>query len=278
MIAAGPCPGSWRVFYAATKNAEQYTAVNSDRYLGIQLEGKLTTHELGKMFEGWVNQANEAFNSFLVTGNLSSLAPIQGTLGGHYQTEGAAILNSSTQAERETCKMDVSPEFQLSIKPPVEVNPDGLFPHGRFGAVFESKLSEPMQVEFVHLAAIYALASEKAKRIDVNYAIVLHSDFPNEHPTSMFKEIPDSAIERVTSNLESFLHLLQSSEVQRVGLKQRLLRFFQGASGVRLKSWKDFVKRPPGLPERDLRGPCPKCRYKEFCFKDGGEPGGWASN
>ena len=279
------------MYYAAVSHDEQYEKVTADSYLGIQLRGKLTTHDLGKKFEAWVDEANEKFNSFLTTGNLSELNSIQGTLGSYYKAQGASMLSNTTPDERESYRMKVSPKFQLSIKPPINVNPDGLFPYGRFGAIFESKLSEPKHLEFVHQAAICALASEKLEQVDVNYAVVLHSNYPDQQPSSYFKEISDSAIDRVTSNLESFLHLLQSSEIQRidsdnrspkgntgiVDLIKRTLSLFYHSRGNKPKSWKDFVIRPTGLPERELRGPCPRCRYKEACFEDGNEPGGWTT-
>lgn len=267
VISAGPCPGSWRVYYAAVGHGEKYEKVALTTYLGNQLRRGITTHDLGNAFERWVDEANQKFNSFISTGNLAVLNTISGVLGDYYRQESTVLLNGTTQDERESYIMEVSPKMQLSLRPPVRVNPDGLFPYGRFGAVFESKLSEPKHPEFIHQSAICALASEKVRQIDVNYAIVLHSSYPNGQITPWFREIPDSSIERVTSNLESFLHLLQYSEIQRNNS--------QGQST--LPSWKEFVARPVGLPESDLRAPCPKCPYKENCYEQGGEPRGWVT-
>ena len=283
VISAGPCPGSWRVYYATVSRAEHYEGVVANSYLGFQIRSGLNTHDLGKMFERWVDEANEKFNSLMATGNISALNTIPGALGDYYRQQGTAILNDASQEERETYIMEISPEMQLSLRPPVRVNPDGLFPYGKFGAVFESKLSEPKHPEFIHQSAICALATEKVREIDVDYAIVLHSSYPNGQIAAWFKEIPDSAIERVTSNLESFLHLLQYSEIQRAGheaqpsqpesgtgrLINRILRLFRRQKSDHLKSWKEFVVRPAGLPDEDLRAPCPGCPYKEACFKDG---------
>lgn len=291
VVSAGPCPGSWRVYYASTSRGEKYEDVAFSSYLGKQLRKRTTTHDLGKMFEKWVDEANEKFNSFILTGNSSVLNSISGAIGDYYRQESTAIQDGTTQEEREAFVMEVSPKMQLSLRPPVRVNPDGLFPRGRFAAVFESKLSEPKHPEFIHQAAICALASEKIRQIDVDYAIVLHTTYPNGQLVSGFREIPDSSIDRVTSNLESFLHLLQYSEIQRSNHqegteppKSGIARFLQHVTSIirrqstyDFKSWKEFVARPAGLPDADLRAPCPRCPYREDCFEQGGEPEGWAT-
>jgi len=267
VISAGQCPGSWRVYYALTSRGEKYKKVSRKSYLGIPLQKGLTTHDLGKMFERWVDEANIAFNEFLSTGNQAVLSRIQGMLRIYYRKQGATIMNGTTQDERNALIMDVSPKMQLSLHPPVRVNPDGIFSHGKFGAVFESKSSEPKYPEFMHQSAIYALASEYTNRIDIDYAIVLYNSYPRGKLSSWFKEIDDSSVERVTSNLESFLHLLQHSEVQRANAQ----------NPPTLPSWREFVVRPAGLPDKGLRAPCPKCPYRKTCFEEGNEPRGWAT-
>jgi len=260
VLSTGPCPGLWRVFYAITTHVERYERINLQNYLGIPLSGQTDTHGLGLLFEAWVNDANRRYNLFAESGNLSHLASIQGQLGTHYTQRATTLQAQSTSEELLSTKIEVSPNINMSKRPPIDLNPDGIFPYSAIGAVFESKISNPTYETFDHELALYAIACEKDKALDFDYAIILHSNYPHGQLSSVVRQITDSAIAQVEVNLEKFLLLIQETEID------------AGPSGPGFDSWGAFLQRPSGLPPRDEKGYCASCPYQNRCYAEGGEP------
>lgn len=259
VFAAGPCPGLWRVYYAATLGAETHKTVLSREYLGITLPSRhITSRELGLLFERWVREANRVYNAFLETLHIAVLDTIPGMLGRFYRTRAGKLL---AVADQQAClKTGLLVDPQVSPYPNIlDLTPDGLFANGLRGAIFESKLSQPSYIEFDYEAAAYAIGYEKSEGKDVDSAIVLHSNYPTrQHLSTLVSTIRDSTVGNISTNLERFILLVQYSQ-QRVDPTGRFA------------SWRSFLVRPRGLPELNQRGPCPSCRFRSKCYGEGGE-------
>ena len=128
---------------------------------------------------------------------------------------------------------------------------------GSLELVFESKISNPRYEEFQLELAVYALACERQRVLDINYAIVLHANYPQEILECVVSEIPDSDLNTLSVNLERFLQLIQISQAKQ--------------SGTIFRTWQDLVLRPSGLPKQFDREVCESCRYKIQCYSEGSE-------
>lgn len=259
VLAAGPCPDLWRVYYAATTHAETYEKVSHARYLGIKLTPDITSRKLGLEFEKWVKHANRFYNSFLETRTVRVLNAIPGWLGRHYRKRTRELLGVADMLECTKTKIAINPGVSPSLNTTLDLTPDGVFGEGSRAAIFESKLSTPNYAEFNYEMALYALAYEKSTGKDVESAIVLHSNYPTRQRLStLVRFIYDSEVGNISTNLERFVRLVEYSQLARPIQLQSY------------PSWKSFLVRPKGLPTPSQRGPCPSCRFRSKCYAEGG--------
>jgi hypothetical protein len=257
VLAAGPCPGLWRVYYAATLRAESYTPVSTRKYLGIDLPSGLTSKELGLRFESWVRHANRVYNSFLETLEMTALRAIPGSLGRYYQRRAKKLVQIANEQECANTRVRIDPDVSPYPNMIFDLTPDGVFSDGARGAIFESKLSFPGYPEFPYEMALYALGYEKSTRKDVDSALVLHSNYPRrERLLSIVTGILDSSVGNILTNLERFIRLVEYSLLSQDTPKRH-------------SSWKSFLVRPRGLPEVNQRGPCASCRFQPQCYQEG---------
>ena len=270
ILAAGPCPGLWRVYYEATTRIDQDENLQLSEYLGNPIQGNITHRELGNFLDGWIDEANRRYNDFLDNESPECLDALLGVIGSHYRDRAKKHMDIANATQRKVCKLEVKPNIEILPSLPIfGLTPDGVFSGGDKAAIFETKLARPTYREFPHEMAVYAFGLEHARNIDVDYAVVLFSDYPDGHNLFTQKEpIMDSYVREVTSNLERFLKLAEiAAKDERFTLGGRV------RSKMRLgfSSWKDFLRRPKNLPESDKRQHCPSCRHRSKCYSDGGE-------
>jgi len=262
------CPGAWRVYYHILA-AEPGHDIPFSRptYLGMPTASFQTTRVLGKAIERWVSQANRVYNDFLSSPvqDLAILQRIESpTLRDFYLTRAQAHLRVCPIDRLESQKMDV--EVPLDLFPRVldPANPDGLFQTSRPMAVFESKLSYPLE-EGPHdtQLATYALLLEKKTQEPCDYAVVLHSTYPHEFPAVIRRVIREGMIARVAVNLSRLREVIEGSVS---------LRAARGEDLRLIDSWKDLAARPPGMPAPEEREPCEACPVKARCWSEGATP------
>jgi len=277
VLCIGPCPGLWKTYYASRLSSEtgrKVETLNISQYLGMQMPSGVTRKDLGEKFESWVKNANQSYNQFIESGDISDLSQVPGILGDYYTKMADLHLTSASASERAKTVIEIDgipvPQGILLYS----LTPDGVFKRGSRGAIFESKLSRPTHLEFMNDVATYAIALEATIKKDVDCAIVLYTDFPaGKHVTPEIFAIHDSHVSDVSRNIERFYRLIQLSETQRkeaLGIGSRIKQAIRGPP----KKWRDFLVRPDGLPDKEKRTYCPHCRYREACYSDGGEPGG----
>jgi len=277
ILCIGPCPGLWKTYYAACLRSETVRKVEKlaiSEYVGRNTPQGITQKHLGENFESWVREANESYNRFLQSANVSDLSNVPGLLGEYYSDMASLHLKDSPQAERLKTLLQTE---GISVPKGIllyALNPDGVFTKGARGAIFESKLSRPDHAEFLYEIATYAIALEKAITKPVDCAIVLYTDFPDgKHLETKIYPIDDTHVDDVSRNVERFVLLVQTSEIDRKessGLFQKLKQ----KVGLAPEAWKDYLVRPQGLPEANKRMHCAECRFRTVCYQDGGEPGG----
>jgi len=270
ILAAGPCPGLWRIYYAATANMQKDEPVGATEYLGNQINLGISRRELGMKFDEWIAEANRYYNDFLETGDLACLKKIPGNIGQYYRKRADKHYQMADHARRARTRLMIKPDIKVPEGLPLYgLNPDGIFLHGVRAAVFEAKLSHPRYREFPHEMAVYAITYERTHQKDTDYAIVLYSDYPVGRNLFTFTEpILDSYVNEINSNIERFLHLVQLSERSaRASVAAR----FRTKIRPGYDSWKRFLRRPPQLPNQNQRRWCPSCRYRPRCHPEGGE-------
>jgi len=281
VLCIGPCPGLWKTYYAACLRSEKVREVEKleiSQYLGIGVPRQITRKHLGEMFEAWVKDANESYNRFLESEEISDLDRVPGVLGEYYAKMANLHLTDSPAVQRAKTILDTE---EMTVPKGVllyALNPDGVFTKGERGAIFESKLSRPDHPEFLNEIATYAIALERVvtPQKDVDCAIVLYSDFPDgQHLATKVYPIHDSNVNDVSRNIERFLRLIQTSETQRK-VHSGILDQVKHRLGRSPGTWKDFLVRPERLPEVEKRTFCAECRFRIACYKDGGEPDGFA--
>ena len=221
-------------------------------------------------FDGWIEYANRQYNVFLETQDSTCLKEITGVIGEHYRGRANAHMTLvSNPQDRAKATLEIKPAIEILPGLPLdELTPDGAFLGGKRAAVFESKLSKPAYREFRHEMALYALTLESQRKRDVDCAIVLYSD-PGGCNLFTFQEpIFDSYVNEIAKNLERFLSLAQISEtIERENFKSRVVQRIKPG----YKTWRHFLHRPQGLPEKTERQFCPSCKYRKRCHEDGGE-------
>jgi len=270
ILAAGPCPGLWRIYYAATAEVQKDVRVDATEYLGYHIEPGISRRALGIMFDDWVAEANRHYNAFLETGDPYCLKEVKGIVGAYYRER--ANTHCTVMADpkqRAKTKLQIKPDLRghdLSLH---DLTPDGVFSEGARAAIFEAKLSHPRYREFPHEMAVYAITYERTYSKDADYAIVLYTDYPIGKRLFTDKEpVLDSQVHEVSSNIERFLRLAQLSE-------DAVRDSIMGGIRTRIKlghgSWKTFLRRPPGLPSQNERQMCPSCKYRVKCYQEGGE-------
>jgi len=273
ILASGPCPDLWRVYYSATFDAQSDEAFSRDEYLGIRLPTGMTRRRLGESFDKWIRTANHAYNQFIETRQLDKLQSIPGRIGELYRHRAKQHLQEADETKLQRARMNVSPNVRIFPELPIpELIPDGIFLGGSRGAVFESKLSFPGYVEFTHEMAVYALFFERAEGKDIDFSIVVYTDYPDGR--NLFQvpaPILDSAVGAVTKNLERFLNLLAYSEAAHAeSPRESVVARIKRKIGRRYSSWKEFLVRPGGLPEHSKRQPCSICKFQPRCYREGG--------
>lgn len=270
ILAVGPCPGPWRIYYAATDRAVKEGLVKTCQYLGNQIRTGISQRDLGMMYDEWIKEANEHYNTFLEKGSLDSLEGMRGVIGAYYLDRAKKHCTKFTFEQRSKTKLLIKPQIlDRDFLRLTDLTPDGVFSDGSCAAIFEAKLSSPTYREFPYEMAVYAIAYERKEKKDVDYAIVLYSDYPHGcHLLIHRQAILDSHVSEVASNIERFLRLAQGSEIlERNGAATRIS--WKTKSGHRL--WKNFLQRPPSLPDESNRMPCPSCKYRSKCYREGGE-------
>lgn len=270
VLAAGPCPGLWRVYYSAvTEIGVQDETLRSETFLKIQIPKSITQRELGILFEQWVSSANHQYNRFLENGDINALANVPGTLGEYYHKRATDHLTKAGIAQLTKSRLSILPEIVL-LKNIHSLKPDGIFCEGTTAVIFESKLSVPTYAEFRYEMAMYALAYEKESSKLVDYAIILHTDYPKgEALSTKHLQIQDSTIDDIVVNLERFINLIRISVMNREEAASANMR--PGEKTPTYNTWKDFVIRPRGLPDGNNRAPCSRCQYRTICYPEGGE-------
>jgi len=259
----GPCPGLWRAFYAATADAQTDEILSLKKYLGLRLPLKISRRQLGMRFDRWIRMANRAYNAFLESSELKCFARLKGDVRRYYERRAGEHSTFFNVSSRKVTKMTVDCTIEVWPSVPLhEMKPDGIFAEGKRAALFESKLSDPSYEEFALDMAAYAMAIEHALKKDVDHAIILHSDYPRGRIRTKVYGISDSDVAEVTANVERFLRLVQDSYV---ACREQLTE--QRNQSRRLQSWKAFLVRPPGFPDKSAQGPCPKCKYRSLCLE-----------
>jgi hypothetical protein len=271
VLSAGRCPGLWRVYYAATRDAQTDSIYNAAEYLGNRVPVGTTRRKLGKLFEQWVTTANQAYNHYLETAQIGILASIPGIIGEHYRERAEQHSRESSTDDLRLSKMRLGPLQARSELPIYDLDPDGIFSECPPGAVFESKLSVPSYFEFDTEMAIYALAFEKLHHREIDFAITLYSDFPRGlQILPIVRRIFDSHIDEITTNLQKFYRLIQYSEATYgQGRISKVGPLIRSLTHIGYRSWKSFLVRPDGLPESQEY--CETCKYRNDCFNDGEE-------
>lgn len=270
ILAAGPCPGLWRIYYAATATVQTDEPVKATEYLGNQICRGISVRELGMKFDEWIAEANCHYNAFLETEDTACLAKVKGAIGTYYRERAQKHREMASPQERTKTKLLIKPSIKVLEGLPLhDLDPDGIFSDGIRAAIFEAKLSRPRYREFPHEMAVYAITYERMHNKDADNAIVLYSDYPDGHHLLTLREpILDSYVNEIGWNIERFLRLAQSSEVfARASVTARIrTKIRMGYS-----SWKGFLRRPPQLPKQNDRQRCPSCKYRAKCHQEGGE-------
>lgn len=220
-----------------------------------------STEKLGKVFEEWTAAANKLYNEFIRTRDPGVLDGIEApALRTFYRARADEHMMRVNPNDRTKSIMEVDPDLEVLPEVPLEkLTPDGLFLSGRPAAIFESKLRDPTYLEFKLEIAMYALVAEKVIGRDVDFGIVLHGRPPDDSLELKIKPVENSFAVRILENLDRFLRLTE------IAFARRRLKIFYG-------SWKEFLKRPSGLPPPNKRRHCETCLYQTRCFQDGGEP------
>ena len=270
ILAAGPCPGLWRIYYAATTKAQKDDIVSLTEFLGNRIARGTTLRQLGMAFDAWIEDANRRYNVFLETQNLTGLNDITGIIGEHYRKRANVhIALAPVPQDRAKAKLEIKPEIEILPGLPLEeLTPDGVFSGGNRIAVFETKLSRPTYREFRHEMAVYVLTLELQRKRDVDCAIILHSDPSGRNLFTFQEPVFDSYVTEIATNIERLRSLAQISEAMERG--STLSRMVQKIKPG-YKTWKRFLHRPRGLPDRTERLHCPSCKYRPKCYQDGGE-------
>jgi hypothetical protein len=257
IVAAGPCPDLWRVYYAAMSDEQDDELCSLPEYLQVKIDNGTTRAGLGMKYDGWIEKANVAYNSFLDSRDPRSLDPIGGPIGEYYRDRARQL--------RRAADFDACEKTRFLVKPSVttgsnilNLTPDGVFSEGPSAAIFESKLSAPAYIEFDYEMTLYALAFEKTRTKDTDSAIVLHSNYPDQHLSTLVRPILESKVGAVSANLERFVKLAEYSALSR--------KVHQHS----YDSWKQFLVRPPGLPTPPDDKPCKLCRFQQTCYREGG--------
>jgi len=270
ILAAGPCPGLWRIYYAAMTEAQKDEIVSLTEFLGNKIAHGTTLRQLGMAFDAWIEEANRQYNVFLETQDSACLSNIAGTIGEHYRKRANAhVALAPAPQHRVKAKLEIKPNIEVLPGLPIdELTPDGVFSGGKRVAVFESKLSRPQYREFKHEMTLYALTLESQRKRDVDCAIVVHSDPEGRNLFTLQEPVFDSYVSEIATNLERFLSLAQiSGRIERENTKSRIVQKIKPG----YKTWKRFLHRPSGLPVETERLYCPSCKYREKCYREGGE-------
>ena len=262
ILAAGPCAGLWRTYYAAMTKPQYDQVVSKTDFLGHKVVPNTTIRQLGMDFDSWIEDANRQYNVFLETHDPTCLKKIGGVIGEYYIGRATQHMQyAPTPQDLVKDTLEIKPAIQVLPGLPIdERTPDGVFLGGKKAAVFESKLSQPNYREFHHEMALYALVLESQHKRDVDCAIILYSD-PDGRNLAAAKEIVfDSNVNEIARNLERFLSLVQISQ---------LIEQDEGIAKPGYETWKHFLHRPPGLPSD--RQSCPSCKYRQTCEKEGAD-------
>lgn len=259
------------MYYAATTDVEKDDIIPLTEFLGNKIARGTTRRHLGTIFDSWIACANERYNVFLETQDLTCLKEIAGIVGAHYRERANAhIALAPLPRDRAKTKLEIKPQIEILPGLPLEdLTPDGVFSGGQRIAIFETKLSRPTYREFQHEMAVYALTLESERKRDVDCAIVLYSDPDGRNLFTFQEPIFDSYVNEIAFNMERFLKVVQISErIERESYKSRMVQKIKPG----YKTWKRFLHRPSGLPDKTERLYCPSCRYRQKCYHEGGAP------
>lgn len=292
IITSGDCEGLWRVYYSAiSSDTVDRSGHEAPTFMSFELPRNCTKIMLGTQFESWIKNASQIYNRFLKTRDLKDLDAIENPHVRDYfrcrAQEHMAIAGSSE--EFDTCEMECPAVLgPFPDLPLADLNPDGMFLKGNIGAVFESKIARPTYDRLRCELTAYALLAERwlaknHKDIPIDFAVILHANYPDERLEVQKIPITDSYARDVLKNVYKFGKLLQfslaekdiefadvggrSAPLQKVTSHLDLLR--RGSRIRPFKSWKELLERPPGVPSTYGRRPCARCEHSNRCLNGG---------